>query len=167
MSENGELIRSTIDEMQPSKAVEASRVIERLKDWARRIDGLYDFLERTLGDRLVFDRSGEHRSQEELVQRAAVPPEQVPPVKILTIKNPDGTLRAIVQPRGLWVIGANGRLDLRIVGPGNTSRSPYILIDRSRPMSGQPGTWYIVDPADRTTQRPLTEEVVRNVIQHH
>ena len=70
----------------------------------------------------------------------------------------------IITPRGLWIIGANGRLDLRVLGPQNKQTLDF-LVDKSQPLSGvQKAAWYIVDPSDRLKQRPLTEQVLREVI---
>jgi hypothetical protein len=97
-----------------------------------------------------------------MVQRAQLSPNQVPPVDILRVEHPDGRLRAIIIPRGLWVIGANGRLDLLVFGP---AQKQLFLIDTSQPLSGpQNAAWHVIDPSDRLAQQPLTDQLLNMLI---
>jgi hypothetical protein len=161
---NGDIVRATIDEVRSDRAVDAAQVRKRLNDWKDRVHRLFDFIERELGADFTFDRTGKHVSQEEMVQRAGLTELDVPPVDILRIERPAGSLRAIVMPRGLWVVGANGRLDLRVLR-GELRQDQYFLIDKSRPLSGADNAdWYVVPAGDRLAQSPLTAEFVREVI---
>ena len=160
-----ELVRSTMAEARPDRPIAATQVLNRLRDWQERTHRLYDFIARTLGSHYKYDRAGKHRSAEEPVQRAGLPKDQVPALDILRIERPDGVLRATIMPRGLWIIGANGRLDLRVL-KSETKQKQYFLIDKSTPLSGAENTsWYIVDPTDRLDQKPLTEQLLREVIE--
>jgi hypothetical protein len=159
-----ELVRSTMAEVRPDRAVDAKHVLARLQDWKERTDGLFNFIQNTLGSQFTYDRTAKQRSAEELVQRAGLSENQVPALDILRIERPPGTLRATIMPRGLWVIGANGRLDLRVLEPGN-KQTQYFLVDKSQPLSGaENAAWHIIDPSDRLEQRPLTEQVLREIV---
>ncbi|SRR5216684_317575 len=163
-SNDTELVRSTMAEVRPDRAVDARHVLARLQDWKERTDRLFDFIRNTLGSQFVYDRTGKQRSNEELVQRAGLSEGQVPALDILRIERPPGTVRATIMPRGLWVIGANGRLDLRVLGPGN-KQTHYFLVDKSQPLSGpENAAWHIIDPSDRSEQRRLTEQALREVV---
>jgi hypothetical protein len=163
-SNDTELVRSTMAEVRPDRAVDAEHVLARLQDWKERTNRLFNFIENTLGSQFTYDRTGKQRSAEELVQRAGLSEDQVPALDILRIERPPGTLRATIMPRGLWVIGANGRLDLRVLGPAN-KQIQYFLVDKSQPLSGtENAAWYIIDPSDRLEQRPLTEQVLHEVV---
>jgi hypothetical protein len=62
---------------------------------------------------------------EELMRKFNVGPAEMPTFEIVR-----GTERVMrVQPKGLWVIGANGRVDLI------TKNASYILVDESEPSS--------------------------------
>jgi len=91
------------------------------------------------GTSFRIDREGKHISNEELPQRVGVPQEEQPKIDVLRVIRPDGTNAAIFFPRGLWIIGANGRIDLRIIRPIGGSET-YLLLDQSEPFSG-PAQW--------------------------
>jgi hypothetical protein len=128
--------RSTSEELADSGGITRERVLERLRDWQLRVHRLYDDIERELQHTpFRSNREGKHTSAEELPQRVGVTEAEQPKVDILRILRSDGTNAAVLYPRGLWVICANGRIDLRItplVGGGET----YMLVDLSEPFAG-------------------------------
>ena len=85
---------------------------------------------------------------EEPMRRMNVKPRQMPAFEIRIDQRP--SLR--FQPRGLWTLGANGRLDLI------ASRSSPVLVDRSEPLSGSP-QWTIYPLENRTSGRSFSAEI--------
>lgn len=143
--------RSTSEDLADPASVSREDVLERLRDWRDRVHELYDKIERELrGTSFRCDREGKHTSAEELPQRVGVRQAEQPQIDILRILRPDSTNAAVLYPRGLWIIGANGRIDLRItpsVGSGET----YMLVDQSAPFT-RPAKWIrmpIGSPFDR------------------
>jgi hypothetical protein len=131
---------SSSEELADPGGVSRERVLERLQDWQRRVHQLYAQVEQAFrGTPFGIDRQGKHTSNEELPQRVGLTEEQQPKIDVLRVVRPDGTNAAIFFPRGLWVIGANGWIDLRIVRPVGGSES-YLLQDQSEPFSG-PAQW--------------------------
>jgi hypothetical protein len=127
--------RSSSDELADPNAVTHDDVLLRLADWRDRVHGLYDKIEQALrGSGFQFDRQGKHTSSEALVQAAGVTREEQPKIDILRIVRPDGANAAIFYPRGPWVIGANGRIDLRL-SPSAGSSHAFMLVDQSGPFS--------------------------------
>jgi hypothetical protein len=127
--------RSTSEELADPKAVTREDVLSRLEDWRDRVHGLYDSIEHALSAHdFRFDRAGKHTTSEALVQAAGVSPEEQPKIDILRIVRPDGTNAAIFFPRGPWVVGANGRIDLRL-SPSVGRSHAFILMDQSGPFS--------------------------------
>ncbi|SRR5712692_558994 len=132
--------RSSSEELADPSGVSRERVLERLQDWQRRVHELYGQVERALqGTSFRPDREGKHTSNEELPQRVGLTRDEQPKVDILRVVRPDGTNAAIFFPRGLWIIGANGQIDLRIVPPFGGSEA-YRLLDHSEPFIG-PVEW--------------------------
>lgn len=131
------IYRSTSEELANPSGVSRERVLQRLRDWRDRVHMLYDEIERVLqGTSFRPNREGKHTSAEELPQRVGVTETEQPKIDILRIVRPDNTNAAVLYPRGLWIIGANGRIDLRItpsVGGGET----YMLVDLSEPLAGR------------------------------
>src|SRR5262249_48386563 len=127
--------RSSSEELADPKTVTREDVLSRLLEWRERVHRLYDSIEQTLKEYgFQFDREGKHTTSEMLVQAAGVNPEEQPKIDILRIVRPDGTNAAIFFPRGPWVIGANGRIDLRL-SPSVGRSHAYILMDQSTPFS--------------------------------
>ncbi|MBV8755338.1 MAG: hypothetical protein JO328_21000 [Hyphomicrobiales bacterium] len=127
--------RSTSEELADPKTVTREDVLSRLTEWRQRVHELYDDIEQALqGHGFQFDREGKHTTSEGLVQAAGVTPEEQPKIDILRIVRPDGTNAANFFPRGPWVIGANGQVDLRLSPSAGRSHA-FTLMDQSGPFS--------------------------------
>jgi hypothetical protein len=107
--------RSTSEELADPDGVSREHVLQRLSDWRDRVHQLYDKVERELeGTPFKSNREGKYTSAEEFPQRVGVAQREQPEIDVLRIIRPDNSDAAVFYPRGLWVVGANGRVDLRI-----------------------------------------------------
>jgi hypothetical protein len=140
---HGNVVSDTIAEWAETPTRE--RTLQRLRDWRSRVHALYDQIEHALGADYSYDRTGTHQSWEERVQESGLGRDDVPPIDILRIER-SGHLVAVIQPRGLWIIGANGRLDL-VLTTKTGGRRLFILYDHSSPMDDRTD-WRIVRPSD-------------------
>jgi hypothetical protein len=135
-------------EVREASSLTPERVRQRLDDWRSRVNALYDSIEDVLvGTDFKTDRSGTHANTEEIPQRLGV---HQPALNILRVERPDGTNAAMLTPKGLWIIGANGRVDLRIISVSG-SNEIYLLVDTSEPLS-QKAEWIrsrVSTPFDR------------------
>jgi hypothetical protein len=125
------------------------RTLQRLQDWRSRVHALYDRIECALGADYSCDRTGKYQSSEDRVQEAGLSPDDVPPIDILRIECA-GKEVAVVRPRSLWIIGANGRLDL-VVTSRTRGRRLFMLYDLSSPMEDRTD-WRIVRPTEMLYQ---------------
>ena len=157
---NGHIATATIAEA--GEPPNREHVIERLRDWRDRVHALYDLVEATLGNTYSYDRTGKHRSNEELVQRVGLSVRDVPQVDILRVEQ-SGKLVASFQPRGLWIIGANGRIDL-LVAPRSGGRRVFMLVDHSLPMSDRTD-WRIVRLSEQLKQMPFRPENLHELLE--
>ncbi len=164
MSETTAAVDATFQELRSSKPPDKAHVMRRLQDWQRRVHDLYDSIQQGLGADFVLDRSGKHRTMEEMVQRAGISAEAIPAIDILRVERSDGQLLATILPRYLWILGANGRLDLRLNRPGGRVAS-YALTDRSRPLSSEPH-WYLVPSSDPAGQTRFSPDRLRELLPH-
>jgi hypothetical protein len=80
---------------------------------------------------------------EELMRKFDVPAQDLPVLELSS----DGGRSAHLEPRGLWIVGANGRLDL-FVGPQH-----YVIIDAAE--NFQAPQWQIAPFSDRRQLKPL------------
>ena len=132
--------RSTSEELADPDGVSREHVLQRLSDWRDRVHHLYDQVERELeGTPFKSNREGKYISTEEFPQRVGVAQREQPEIDVLRIIRPDNTDAAVFCPRGLWVVGANGQIDLRIKPPLGGTRT-YTLLDKSEPFA-RPARW--------------------------
>lgn len=90
---------------------------------------------------------------EELMQRFAVRPREM-----LVFELRAGSSRVMrFQPKGLWIIGANGRVDLI------TKAAAPILVDKSQPFA-RPSEWRLYDPGTGNYSVPLTAELFDGLV---
>jgi hypothetical protein len=128
-------------------------VRRRVDDWIKRVNDLYDLVERTLGERFIYDRAESHHIHEELSQRLGLTPDQLPTVPILRLDSrvAPGEAAAYLQPRALWIIGANGGLDLVL---GRDLKPRWTFFDTAVPFS--PPHWIIANAGDPFDRQDLT-----------
>src|SRR5262245_28894865 len=123
-------------EISAPESFTRERALDRLYDWQRRVHRLFDDIEYALRDTdLRIDRSGKHQAREKVAQRMGLADNDAPQVDILRIERSDGSLAATLVPRALWIVGANGLVDLKLAGAGRPAEL-YLLIDQSEPLSG-------------------------------
>lgn len=157
---DGNIVDVTIAEAREKP--DRRRVLERLRDWQTRVHSLYESVQNTLGPGYACDRTGKHESMEEMVQRAGLTPGEVPKLDILTITQ-NGKQVARFEPRSLWMIGANGQVNV-VLTPKSGGRRLYMLIDRSLPLSND-SDWRIVQPSDRLHQPPFRPETFGDLLE--
>jgi hypothetical protein len=121
-------------------------VEQRVSDWASRIDALYNQIESWLPAGWRAERHGTVHMYEELMRKFNVPARDLP---VLNLVSHGGQARRI-EPRGLWIIGANGRLDF---SGGNDH---YVIFDAAEKFA-QP-LWHMARLSERTNLRPLSKE---------
>lgn len=90
---------------------------------------------------------------EELMEEFGLPPESIDTADIYK----DGRLLASFKPKGLWIIGANGRIDLL------TSKGSYILVDGAEQF--QPPKWLIYSPEDKRNGKPFDKSSLLKILQ--
>lgn len=136
------------------EATSRDYVHHRVEDWVERISDLYDFVESQSieGQGLRFDRSQNTTMHEELMDKYGYGPKEIPVLDIY--KN--NKLLATFMPVGLWVLGANGRLDVL------TKDGAHILVDLSD--EGDPPQWVVYSPRSKREGKPLDENFVREIL---
>lgn len=131
-----------------------SYVQKRLRDWRRRIDALFKQIERWAVDEWgeASVTWGSRRQRHEYaMQQAGVPPRDLPTLTVRAEKQPLEFL-----PSCLWIIGANGRIDV-IAG-----QSSYSLVATGGEESRR-SDWQISNPDPRVVLEPFTRDVLRRI----
>jgi hypothetical protein len=76
----------------------------------------------------------------------------------------DGWPVATILPRYLWVLGSNGRIDLRLHRRGG-GVALFELTDRSPPLSPEP-RWYFAPAADPFSEVRFSVDRLRELLTH-
>ena len=128
--------------------VDKQRIVQRVREWHERLLELYSRIQQWLPRDLGYeiDTSGQTLMNEELMSKYDVEPVNLPTLKIK--RNDDIVL--LFQPKGLWVIGANGRVD--VFG----KNSNWLLVDFSEQFSAHTD-WKLAIPEDRRNFIDFTE----------
>ena len=142
-----------VSRQEPGVTLE--EIKNRVQDWQQRLMVLYSDIQKWLPPEMGYeiDTSGTTVMNEELMKQKGVPPVNLPTLKI--IKNDEVLL--VFQPKGLWVIGANGRVD--VFGKTNN----WILVDTSERFAERTD-WKIAEPTDRVSLKAFDRDSLVNML---
>jgi hypothetical protein len=128
---------------------ERSRVVDEVEDWVRRIERLYAQVREWIGDKddLRLEQTRTVTMSEEMMQKFAVTDRELP---ILDVLRGDQVVTSFV-PRGLWLIGAWGRIDII------TKERTWILI---APKKDNEFEWRLVSSENRRQTRPFEKALL-------
>ncbi|NJO53957.1 MAG: hypothetical protein HC829_03150 [Bacteroidales bacterium] len=126
-------------EESPQTTVTKELVEKRVQDWKIRLHALFQAVRTwALANGWRVDDSGTVGMHEELMQTFDVPATEQPTLRL------DGDRGyALFKPKGLWVIGANGRIDLYT----SRVRSSSWICPNAAPLPGGRS----LEPAKRAT----------------
>ncbi len=141
-----------LEELTEAEAtIDKAYVERRVHDWQRRVELLYDDVLAWLPAGWSGSQSGSVPFYEEPMQRFGLGRAMLP---VLVLRG--GNILARLEPRGLWIIGANGRVDLI------SGSSHFLLVDRSE--NFQPSDWQVSSLGNRVHQRPLDRTLLAEML---
>jgi hypothetical protein len=132
--------------------IDQTHIQRRLKDWMDRIDALYQQIESWLPSGWTAQKTGTITMHEELMRKFHVPAQKLPVLQLYD----HGTPSVRIEPRGLWIIGANGRLDL-LKGSDH-----YVVVDTAENF-GSPD-WHIAPLSDRRKSQKFDAQSLNAVL---
>ena len=142
----------TVLEEVTSDAIDAEHVRRRVDDWEARLNGLYAMIGEWLPDGWEARRGVPVLMYEKMMQAFGVEATRLP-----TLELHDGDAPAVkLIPRALWIIGTNGRVDLK----GDGGR--YIVIDTAD--NFEDPRWGVSRSDRRSDREPVTREWLRRVL---
>ena len=133
--------------------IDRAHVERRLDDWERRIDVLYARIAAWLPEGWAGAPDGTVPIDEPLMKRFGVAERRLPQLAL----SRRGAAVAKIQPRYLWIIGSNGRVDV------TGSIGHHVLNDRSEFF--EESSWQIAAFMARLDEVPLTAESFRRILQ--
>lgn len=143
---------SDVLEETTCETITADHVRGRVDDWVTRIEKLCVAVEGWL----PAGWKAEHRRlvhmDEIMMRMKGVPGRDLPVLDLERSGKPEG----YIEPRGLWIIGTSGRLDL--VRPSRH----YIIIDSAKNFAAP--RWRIASLAERRDLKPLDRTRLRSIL---
>ncbi len=132
--------------------IDKSYVQRRVDDWIKRLEELRALIAAWAGQNGWKTSDLTVAMDEELMQNHNIPAKQVPG---LTLTGPKNELVSL-KPKGLWVIGANGRVDLY------SPKGAYLLVDIADHF--QPAKWVLYRPGDRKEGQPFAPALLATMV---
>jgi hypothetical protein len=133
----------TVLEELTTDELTSDHVRKRVEDWLSRIDNLYKSLEEWLPNGWSTRRGASVSMHEELMRNNGVPARDLPTLELLH----NGIVGVKIRPYGLWIIGANGRIDL-IKG-----HDRYLILDHAKTFEAP--SWHIAAATERQNPKPF------------
>ena len=143
----------TVLEEVTSDAVDAEHVRRRVEDWEARLNGLYAMIGEWLPDGWEARRGVPVVMHAKMMQMFGVEAKRLP---TLELHSQSGQVVKLV-PDALWIIGANGRVDLKGYG------DRYIVIDTAD--NFEEPRWEVSRADRRSHREPVTREWLRPILQ--
>ena len=142
----------TVLEDVTSETIDAQHIARRVEDWAGRVTGLYTAIGDWLPDGWEARPGAPVVMHEAMMRKFDVAAKRVP---TLELRGPTGGT-AKLEPRGLWIIGGNGRIDLKRNG------RRYLIVD----MAGnfEAPDWKVAPAERRCDREAVTENWLRRVL---
>ncbi len=128
--------------------IDQAHIQRRVKDWSDRIETLYQQIQSWLPPGWTAQKHGVVRMHEELMKKFGVAPRDLPVLQLYH----QGVSSTRIEPRGLWIIGANGRLDL-VRGTHH-----YIIVDAAENFATP--DWKIAPLSDRRNLQKLSAQTL-------
>lgn len=133
--------------------IDLTHVERRLRDWEARLTSLYACISSWLPDGWTSAVNGKVRLYEPLMEKFGVPELYLPQLSLCQ----SGIPSAKLEPRYLWIIGSNGRVDL--IG----STGHFVINDRSD-IFAEP-SWHIAAFLARLDEVVLTADSFHRALQ--
>ena len=134
------------------EVVDARHIRRRVDDWEERVRGLYHTIGKWLPDDWTSREGPSVRMHEEMMRRSDVAARQIP---TLLLANGSGK-SAVLEPRGLWIIGGNGRVDMKC------DNHHYLIVDMAE--SFEEPDWRAASAEHRLERVSLTESWLRQTL---
>ena len=129
-------------------------VERRLEDWSDRINGLYAQIRQWIPvGWTARSQDARFAIQEAPMKRAGIEAREFPTLELIK----DGIIRVHVRPHALWIIGANGRIDLV------AKRGLFLIVDQANIFT--PPVWQVSPMTAREDIKPFDSVQLLNLLE--
>ena len=144
---------STVLEDVTSETIDAEHIQCRVNDWKERVNQLFTLINDWLPEGWEAKQGPPVVMHEDLMRKHDVGATQIP---TLELNDRVGHVAKIV-PRGLWIIGTNGRLDLKRQG------HHYLIFDMAE--SFNVPDWQAANAEQRQFREAVSEDWLKRILQ--
>ena len=142
----------TVLEDVTSDSIDARHIRRRVDDWEERLNGLFAAIGGWLPDGWKARQGAPVVMDEELMRRFGVAAKRMP---TLELRDSAGHVARLV-PRGLWIIGSNGRVDLKRDG------RRYLMIDMAE--NFETPDWQAAPAEHRCARETVSEDWLKRIL---
>ncbi|MCY4481833.1 MAG: hypothetical protein OXC12_03070 [Spirochaetaceae bacterium] len=143
---------STVLDEVTSETVDAAHIRRRVDDWKERLSRLFAMIGDWLPEGWETRQGAPVILHEELMRKFGVEARRMP---TLDIRGPAGHV-ARLEPRALWIIGGNGRVDLKHCG------LRYLIVDLAENFEAP--DWQVARAERRCEREAFTRDWLRRVV---
>ena len=144
----------TVLEDVTSETISVEDIVRRVTDWETRVTDFYIMIDGWLPDGWRACKGDPVFMHEELMREFGVEPKEIP-TRIL-IGREDNLAK--LEPRALWIIGGNGRIDLKLKQDGRH----YLIVDMASSFSVP--NWQVVPAERRDDREAVTENWLKSIL---
>lgn len=137
---------STVLDEVTSESVDAAHIRRRADDWENRLKALFEEIDSWLPEGWETHWGKPVVMHEELMQKYGVAKKFLP---TLELRNRSGHIVRL-EPRSLWIIGGNGRVDLKHDG------TRYLIVDQAE--NFEKPDWQVVNAQERWEREEFTRD---------
>lgn len=152
VNEMFEQVHKLEEAMEPTlKAIE---VEQHSNNWIKKVEQLYSFVKDVLKNekKINFKTDDSMVMYEELMDKYGISPKSIPILDLYIGKQ----LHATFKPIGLWVLGANGRIDIL------TRKGAHTLVDLSEDEENP--QWKIFSPQNRKKAKSFDAQFINELV---
>ena len=142
----------TVLEDVTSETIGAEHIARRVEDWARRVTGFYATIGDWLPDGWQAREGRPMLMHEELMRKFGIGRKEIPTLMLIGRAGNSAKL----EPRGLWIIGGNGRIDLKRDG------RRYLIVDMASNFDAP--DWQVAPAERRCDREAAAEDWLRRVL---
>lgn len=142
---------TVLDDVTNEK-IDAQYICRRVDNWEERVRNLFAMIRDWLPEGWSAHEGAPVRMYEEMMREYNVPARQIPTLRLASSSESTVWLK----PRGLWIIGANGRIDMKIAS------HHYFIVDTAEAFEAP--NWKAVRSDRRRELVELTEDWLKQVL---
>lgn len=144
----------TVLEDVTSETISVGHVVQRVEDWRTRVTDFYTMIDGWLPDGWQACRGEPVFMHEEMMREFGVERKEMPTHILI---GPKDNL-AKLEPRALWTIGGNGRIDLKLKRDGHH----YLIVDMASNFDAP--NWQVVPAERRYDREAVTEDWLKRIL---